>query len=110
MHAHEMRAYEMRARKRGSRERHAYETSCFVKLKGIIAIFDRAFQTTICNAALIWMDQGHSAKKEGGHLKFRTKLTSQLMAHSFSFKYTSPIDGFGVRTNLTNHIITAYRL
>jgi hypothetical protein len=53
------------------------------------------------------MDQGHSTKKKGGHLKFRTKLASQLMAHSSSFKHTSPIDGFGVRTNLRNHIITS---
>src|SRR5215469_2798886 len=50
------------------------------------------------------MDQGHSTKKKGGHLKFRTKLASQLMAHSSSFKYTSPVDGFGVRTNLAAHI------
>jgi hypothetical protein len=33
------------------------------------------------------------------------KLTSQLIAYLFSFKYTSLIDGFGVRTNLINHII-----
>ena len=70
-------------------------------------LWNYLFQTTICNAALIWMDQGHSAKKKGGHLKFRTKLASQLMSHSSSFKYTSPIDGFGVRTNLSNHIITS---
>ena len=53
------------------------------------------------------MDQGYSAKKKGGHLKFRTKLTSQLMAYSSSFKHASLIDGFGVRTNLTNHVITS---
>jgi len=29
------------------------------------------------------------------------------MAHSSSSKYTSPIDGFGVRTNLQNHVITS---
>ena len=50
------------------------------------------------------MDQGHSTKKKGGHLKFRTKLASQLMDHSSSFKHTSPVDGFGVRTNLTSHV------
>jgi hypothetical protein len=65
------------------------------------------FQTTLCNSALIWMDRGHLTKKEGGHLKFRMKLASQLMAHSSSFKHASPIDGFGVRTNLINHIITS---
>jgi hypothetical protein len=70
-------------------------------------LWNYLFQTTICNAALIWMDQGHSTKKEGGHLKFRTKLASQLMAHSSSFKHVSPIDGFGVRTNIRNHIITS---
>ena len=50
------------------------------------------------------MDQGHSTKKKGGHLKFRTKLASQLMAHSSSSKYTTPVDGFGVRTNLASHV------
>jgi hypothetical protein len=70
-------------------------------------LWNYLFQTTICNASLIWMDQGHSTKKKGGHLKFRTKLASQLMAHSSSSKYTSPIDGFGVRTDLRNHIITS---
>ncbi len=50
------------------------------------------------------MDQGHSTKKKGGHLKFRTKLASQLMAHSSSSTYTSPVDGFGVRTNLASHV------
>jgi hypothetical protein len=67
-------------------------------------LWNYLFQTTICNAALIWIDQGHSTKKKGGHLKFRTKLASQLMAYSSSFKHASPIDGFGVRTNLRNHI------
>src|SRR5271155_196791 len=70
-------------------------------------LWNYLFQTTICNAALIWMDQGHSTKKKGGHLKFRTKLASQLMAYSSSFKHASPVDGFGVRTNLKNHIITS---
>ena len=70
-------------------------------------LWNYLLQTTICNAALIWMDQGHSTKKGGGHLKFRTKLASQLMAHSSSFKHASPIDGFGVRTNIRNHIITS---
>ena len=51
------------------------------------------------------MDQGHSTKKKGGHLKFRTKLASQLMAYSSSSTYTSPVDGFGVRTNLVSHIM-----
>jgi len=68
-------------------------------------LWNYLFQTTICNAALIWIDQGHSTKKKGGHLKFRTKLASQLMAHSSSSKYTSPADGFGVRTNLVSHIM-----
>ena len=44
-------------------------------------------------------------KKKGGHLKFCIKLASQLMAHSSSSKYISPVDGFGARTNLTSHII-----
>jgi hypothetical protein len=70
-------------------------------------LWNYLFQTTICNTALLWMDQGHSTKKKGGHLKFRTKLASQLMAHSSSFQHTPPIDGFGVRTNLRNHIITS---
>ena len=50
------------------------------------------------------MDQGHSIKKKGGHLKFHTKLASQLMAHSSSSKYITPVDGFGVRTNLVSHV------
>ena len=37
-------------------------------------------------------------------MKFHIKLASQLMAYSSSFKHTSPVDGFGVRTNLTAHI------
>ncbi len=41
-------------------------------------------------------------------MKFRTKLASQLMAHSSSSKYTSPVDGFGVHTNLTAHIRDGY--
>jgi hypothetical protein len=49
-------------------------------------LWNYLFQTTICNAALIWMDQGHSTKKKSGNLKFRTKLASQLMAHSSSSK------------------------
>jgi len=67
-------------------------------------LWNYLFQTTICNAALIWMDQGHSTKRKGGHLKFRTKLASQLMAYSSSSKHTSPADGFGVRTNLASYI------
>ncbi len=67
-------------------------------------LWNYLFQTTICNAALIWMDQGHSTKKNGGHLKFRTKLASQLMAYSSSPKYTSLVDGFGVRINLVLHV------
>jgi hypothetical protein len=70
-------------------------------------LWNYLFQTTICNAALIWMDQGSSTKKKGGHLDFRKKLATQLMTHSSSSKYTSPIDGFGVRTNLQNHVITS---
>jgi hypothetical protein len=53
------------------------------------------------------MDQGHSTKKNGGHIGFRKKLASQLMAHASSFQYTPPIDGPGVRTNLQSHIITS---
>ncbi len=70
-------------------------------------LWNYLFQTTICNATLIWMDQGHSTKKKGGHLKFRIKLALQLMAYSSSPKYTSPVDGFGVRTNLTSHVTTS---
>ena len=51
------------------------------------------------------MDQGHLTKKKGGHLKFRTKLAAQLIAHSSSSKYTSPVDGFGVHINLVSHVI-----
>ena len=40
-------------------------------------------------------------------MDFRKKLAIQLMAHSSSSKYTSPIDGFGVRTNLQDHVITS---
>ncbi len=38
-------------------------------------------------------------------MKFRIKLASQLMAHSSSSKHISPVDGFGVRTNLASHIM-----
>jgi Transposase IS4 len=62
---------------------------------------------TICNAALIWMDRGFSSKQKGGHLDFRIKLASQLMSHSSSHNYTCPIDGFGVQTNLKNHVIAS---
>ncbi len=51
------------------------------------------------------MDQGHSTKRKGGHLKFHTKLASQLMAHSSSSKYTSPADGFRVHMNLASYIM-----
>jgi hypothetical protein len=40
-------------------------------------------------------------------LDFRKKLATQLMAYSTSPKHTSPIDGFGVRTNLQNHVVTS---
>ena len=40
-------------------------------------------------------------------MKFRTKLASQLMAHSSSSKYISPVDGFGVRINLASHVTTS---
>ena len=43
--------------------------------------------------------------KKGGHLKFRTKLASQLMAYSSSSNHISPVDGFRVHTNLTSHIM-----
>src|SRR6266480_7562838 len=56
-------------------------------------LWNYLFHTIICNAALIWMDQGHLMKKKGGHLKFRTKLASQLIAHLSSSKHTSPVDG-----------------
>ena len=51
------------------------------------------------------MDQGHLTKKQGGYLKFRTKLALQLMAYSSSSMYISPVDGFGVHTNLVSHIM-----
>jgi hypothetical protein len=70
-------------------------------------LWNYLFQTTICNAALIWIDQGHSTKKKGGHLKFRMKLASQLMAHASASKHVSPADGFGVRTALENHVVTS---
>jgi hypothetical protein len=70
-------------------------------------LWNYLFQTTICNAALIWIDQGSSTKKEGGHLNFRKKLATQLMAHSSPSMHTSPIDGSGVRTNLQNHVVTS---
>jgi hypothetical protein len=53
------------------------------------------------------MDQGHSTKKNGRYLKFYIKLASQLMVYLSSFKHASSIDGFGVCTNLRNHIITS---
>ena len=40
-------------------------------------------------------------------MKFHTKLASQLIAYSSSSKYTSPVDGFGVRTNLASHVTTS---
>src|SRR5436190_1607123 len=67
-------------------------------------LWNYLFQTTICNATLIWIDQGHLTKKKGGHLKFHTKLASQLMAHSSSSKYITPVDGFGVHINLASHM------
>ena len=67
-------------------------------------LWNYLFQTTICNAALIWIDQGSSTKKKSGHLDFRKKLATQLMTYSSSSKHTSPIDGMGVRTNLQNHV------
>jgi hypothetical protein len=70
-------------------------------------LWNYLFETTICNASLIWMDQGGSKRKEGGQLMFREKLAEQLMAHSSSSKYTSPVDGFGVRTNLASHVTTS---
>jgi len=53
------------------------------------------------------LDGSRFFNKKGGHLNFRKKLAAQLMAHSFSSKHTSPIDGFGVRTNLQNHVVTS---
>ena len=38
---------------------------------------------------------------------FHEKLAEQLMAHSSSSKHTSPVDGFGVRTNLASHVTTS---
>ncbi len=46
-------------------------------------------------------------KKKGGHLKFRTKLASQLIAHLSSSKHTSPVDGFRVHINLALHVATS---
>jgi hypothetical protein len=69
-------------------------------------LWDYLFQTTICNAALIWMDQRHSTKREGGHLKFRAKLASQLMTYSTSSTHAIPVDGPGIRTKLQSHVIT----
>ncbi|KAF2188002.1 hypothetical protein K469DRAFT_770021, partial [Zopfia rhizophila CBS 207.26] len=57
------------------------------------------FETTICNSALIWIDQRHGEKKKLGHLEFCMKLAKQLMSYSSSPKHTIPIDGEGVRTN-----------
>lgn len=67
-------------------------------------LWNALFHMTTCNAALIWMDKGFSSKKKGGHLDFRIKLASQLMDHSSAPTYTSPIDGFGVRTDLKNQV------
>ena len=53
------------------------------------------------------MDQGHSTKKKGGHLKFHIKLASQLMAYSSSFKYTTPVDRFGVHMNLASYVMVS---
>jgi hypothetical protein len=33
-------------------------------------LWNYLFETTICNAALIWLDRGHSTKKKSGHFKF----------------------------------------
>jgi hypothetical protein len=68
-------------------------------------LWNYLLRTTIRIAALIWIDQGHSTEKGGGHLKFRTKLASQLMAHSSSSKHAPPVDGIEVRTNLQSHIV-----
>jgi len=38
---------------------------------------------------------------------FHEKLAEQLMAHPFSSEHTSPVDGFGVRTNLASHVAIA---
>jgi hypothetical protein len=46
-------------------------------------------------------------KEEGGTFEFSEEATAQLIAHSSFSKYTSPINGFGVRTNLQNHVITS---
>ena len=60
------------------------------------------FQTTICNSALIWVDQGYGSIKESGHLEFCMKLAQQLMAYSLSSRHALPVDGQGVHTNLKN--------
>ena len=70
-------------------------------------LWNYLFETTICNASLIWMDQGGLKRKEGGQLIFREKLAEQLIAHSSSSEHTSPVDGFGVRTNLASHVTTS---
>ena len=38
-------------------------------------------------------------------MKFHTKLASQLIAYSSSSKHISPVNGFGVHTNLASHIM-----
>ena len=68
-------------------------------------LWNYLFETTICNAALIWMDRGHSTKRKSGHLDFRMMLATELMAHSSSSKHTDPLDGYGVQTNLQSHVV-----
>jgi hypothetical protein len=69
-------------------------------------LWDCLFHMTICNSATIWANKGFSKKKEG-QLDFRVRLSSQLMSHSSAYNYTTPIDGFGVQTNLKNHVIAS---
>ena len=54
------------------------------------------------------MDKGNSTKKKGGHLLFRTKLASQLIAYSVRSQHAVPINGYGVRTNLQLHVTSSY--
>jgi Transposase IS4 len=69
-------------------------------------LWDCLFHMTVCNAALIWNSKGFSSEKKrvGWQLDFRIGLASQLMGYSSVRNYTSPIDGFGVQTNLKNHV------
>lgn len=59
-----------------------------------------------CLFHMTWANKGFSKEKEG-QLDFRVRLSSQLMSHSSAHNYTTPIDGFGIQTNLKNHVIAS---